>query len=170
MGNSVVDSDLSFNTYLDVILYLWAGLVIMKNLNGWWILLITLLGALNRETSVFIPAMYFMSKADWAFWPNMSKVFFGNRKALVVTFVCAIAYVAIFFGLRLYYGTQPLEAWRVGPGWPMIKLNKLSRASVKTYMEFFGVFAFLPIWAVFVLKYTDTRLKILFSDNSSSMV
>ena len=33
MGNGVVDSDLTFNTYMDVILYLCAGLVIVKNLN-----------------------------------------------------------------------------------------------------------------------------------------
>jgi len=162
MGNSVVDSDLSFNTYLDVILYLCAGLVIVKNLSPWWIVLITVLGAFNRETSVFIPAIYFMSRADWKAWPHFVKTFLADKSAFLVTTISAILYVIIFFGIRAYYGTRPLEAWRVDPGWPMIKLNFFSSASIKTYMEFFGVFAFFPIWAVFILKSADGRLKTFF--------
>jgi hypothetical protein len=162
MGNSVVDSDLTFNTYMDVIVYLCAGLVIVKQLNYWWIVALTVVGALNRETSVFIPAIFFFAKADWSALPSFRKTFFSERKVFWVTACATILFLAIFFSIRAYYGFRPLETWRVGPGWPMLKLNLFSASAVKTYMEFFGVFAFLPIWAIFVLKRADARLKILF--------
>ncbi len=162
MGNSVVDSDLTFNTYMDVIVYLSAGLVIVKNLNYWWIPVITIVGALNRETSVFVPALFFFSRADWTKFPSIWKTFIADRKAFIVTAISTVLYLSIFFGIRAYYGTKPLETWRVDPGLPMLKLNLFSASALKTYMEFFGVFAFFPIWAVFVLKDADRRLKIFF--------
>lgn len=161
-GNGVVDSDLTFNTYADIIFYLLAGLVIAKKMNDWWIVPITIFGAMNRETSVFIPALYFFSRVDWSVWPNFLKTFFSDRKAVMVTAVCAVVYVSIFVSIRAYYGYQPQQTWRVGPGWPMFKLNMLGSASVKTYSEFFGVFAFFPLWALFVLKQADYRLKVFF--------
>jgi hypothetical protein len=162
MGNSVVDSDLTFNTYMDIIVYLSAGLVIMKNLNYWWIAGITIAGAFNRETSVFIPAIFFFSKTDWSSWPSFRKMFFLDRRAFVVTACATVLFFAIFFGIRYHYGLRPLETWRVPPGLPMLKLNFLSASAIKTYMEFFGVFAIFPIWAIFVLKTADHRLRIIF--------
>ena len=162
MGNSVVDSDLTFNTYMDVIVYLLAGLVIVKNLNYWWIVALSVIGSFNRESSVFIPAIFFFAKADWSAWPSFWKTFFSDQKAFWITALSTILFFAIFFGIRIYYGFRPLETWRVDPGWPMLKLNLFSASGVKTYMEFFGVFAFFPIWAIFVLRSADARLKILF--------
>jgi hypothetical protein len=162
MGNTVVDSDLTFNTYMDVIVYLAVALVIMKNLNYWWVILLTIVGSLNRESSVFIPAIFFLSKVNWPSWPNFSATFFSDKKLFWITSLSVVLYFSIFFSIRAYYGYRPLETWRVGPGWPMLKLNLFSPPALKTYMEFFGLFAFLPIWAVAVLKDADKRLQILF--------
>lgn len=162
MGNGVVDSDLTFNTYMDLILYLAAGLVIAKNLSYWWIVGLTVVGAFNRETSVFIPAIFFLSKINWHDWPNIPKLIFSDKRAFTVTAISGVLFVVIFAGIRLYYGYQPQESWRVGIGLPMLKLNLLSSAAIKTYFEFFGVFAIFPIWALFALKTADYRLKVLF--------
>lgn len=162
MGNGVVDSDLTFNTYIDVILYLWAGIVIIKNLNYWWIAVITIIGAFNRETSVFIPVLFFFSKVNWPAWPQWFKAFFADRKAVLVTAVCGLSFVLIFVAIRLHYGYRPQSSWRVPIGLPMLKLNLLSSTAVKTYSEFFGIFAILPIWTLFVVKKANSHLKIFF--------
>src|SRR5687768_5851199 len=66
MGNAVADSDLSFNTYMDVILYLSLGIVIMESLSYWWVVALTVIGAFNRETSLLIPVIFLASKVNFA--------------------------------------------------------------------------------------------------------
>jgi hypothetical protein len=80
----------------------------------------------------------------------------------MITALCAVVYISIFAAIRMYYGYQPQSTWRVGPGWPMFKLNMLGSASVKTYSEFFGIFAFFPLWALFVLRRSEYHLKVFF--------
>lgn len=162
MGNAVMDSDLAFNSYMDVILYLWAGLVIVKNHNGWWIVLITTIGALNRETSLLIPLLYFASKAPWSIWKQPINFFLKDKSSLIISCVSTLLFLLIFISIRNYYGYQPPTEWRVPAGIQMIKLNLFSAASIKTYNEMFGVFAFLPIWCLIVFRQLDSRLKIFF--------
>jgi hypothetical protein len=162
MGNSVVDSDYTFNTYMDITVYLAAALVIVNAYNIWWILLITIVGALNRETSILVPALVFCSKVDWRAWPQIGKILFFDKRLLTVTIVSYLAFISIFIYLRVYYGYEAASTWRVPPGLPMLKLNLFSAASAKTYMEFFGVFGFLPFW--YLMKFTkmNTTLKVFF--------
>ena len=162
MGNAVVDSDLSFNTYMDNTLYLLAGLVIVKGYNDWWILPITIAGALNRETSMLIPALYFCSKVDWTAWPNFKKLFFTDLKPLMIAALSMICFIAIFVAIRAHFGYRPQTDWRVPAGLPMLKMNLFSGVSVKTYMEMYGVFGFLPIWCLFLFKEMNPYLKIFF--------
>lgn len=162
MGNSVVDSDLTFNTYMDIAVYLMAGLVIMKGYNYWWILPITIVGVLNRETSILIPALFFCAKTDWSKWPRIGKILFYDSRAFIVTAVSYTAFVIIFVYIRMYYGYEPQSTWRMAAGWPMLKLNLFSAVSVKTYMEMFGVLGFLPIWCILFFKSMNKRLKIFF--------
>ncbi|MBL0744246.1 hypothetical protein [Chryseolinea lacunae] len=162
MGNAVVDSDLSFNTYMDVTLYLLAGLVIVKGYSDWWIVPLTILGALNRETSLMIPAIYFCSKVDWSKWPDFKQLFFTNFKPWIVAAVSMVFFVVIFAAIRMHFGYRPQTDWRVPAGLPMLKLNLFSSVSVKTYMEMYGVFGFLPIWCLFLFKEMNQYLKIFF--------
>jgi len=162
MGNSVVDSDLTFNTYMDITVYLLAALVIVKNLSAWWIVPITIIGALNRETSILIPAMYFCAKTDWKQWPGIGKILFGNMQLFVVTAVSYILFVGIFVAIRNYYGYAPASTWRMAPGIPMLRMNMFSPVSVKSYMELFGVFAILPLWSLMIFRRMDYNLRVLF--------
>lgn len=162
MGNSVVDSDYTFNTYMDIIVYLLAALVIVKSYNIWWIVPITIIGALNRETSILIPALAFCAKADWRKWPKVMSILFENQRMLSVTVISYVLFVSIFVSVRVYYGMQPVSTWRVPAGLPMIKLNLLSASAMKTYMEMFGVFGFLPFWSILLIKRMDYHLRVFF--------
>lgn len=162
MGNGVVDADLTFNTYVDIILYIAAGIVIVKGLSPWWIVCLTALGSLNRETSLFIPVLYFFSRFTWDQWPSVQKVFLGNIPVIRLTAFSVVLFFLIFVSIRLYYGFEPVQTWRVSAGWPMLKLNLFSSVSLKTYMELFGVFGFLPIWVALIYKQMNRHLKLFF--------
>lgn len=160
MGNGVVDADLTFNTYMDATLYLAAGLVIIKSSNPAWIVALTILGALNRETSLLIPALYFFAKFKWDSWPSVPNLFKSNSTVIAITATSTLLFMIIFIGIRYYYGLQPVSSWRVEPGWPMLKLNLFSAVSAKTYMELFGIFGFLPFLSFFGIKSLSPTLKI----------
>ncbi|HEY0274107.1 MAG TPA: hypothetical protein VGC22_13030, partial [Chitinophaga sp.] len=103
-GNGVHNSDLSFNTYLDVVLYLWAGCVILYRRNDAWIVLITLLGALNRETSLLIPVIYFASRTTLPQFISGQAFHWPPLRTWVITAASIALYVAVFAGIRMYYG------------------------------------------------------------------
>jgi hypothetical protein len=162
MGNAVTDSDLSFNTYMDVILYLCAGLVIVKSWSPWWILLITTVGAFNRETSLLIPVIYFFCKADYSRPFSLIKTFFSNRSVILSLGLSTLFFVGIFVAIRMHYGYVPATRWRVSAGLPMLKLNLFSVVSIKSYMEMFGVIGIMPLICIYYFKKIDSQLRIIF--------
>jgi hypothetical protein len=147
---------------MDVIIYLLAALVIVKNLSGYWIIPITILGAANRETSLLIPAIYFFSKFSWQSWPAWNALVKNNAKVLIVSVTATLAFFIVFVYIRSYFGYQPVSVWRAAAGLPMLKLNLLSSVSIKTYMELFGIFALLPIWAILTFSSMHSHLKVFF--------
>lgn len=162
MGNAVIDSDLSFNTYMDVILYLLAGIVITRRLNAWWIVVIAVAGAFNRETSLLIPLIYFASIVDYSNlrgWRKWTKEHINQIIAVVASLVL---FAAIFALIRTHYGYVPATRWRVPAGPEMLKLNLFSVVSAKTYMEMFGVFGILPFACMVGFKRMNSTLKIFF--------
>jgi hypothetical protein len=162
MANGVMDSDLAFNSYMDVILYLWAGIVIVKDLNWWWIVLISVLGAFNRETSLLIPVIFFFSKVEWTNLKAVPVFLKDNIKLIAVCVTATVLFLAIFVSVRVYYGYQPQTQWRVPAGPQMLKLNLFSGVAVKSYNEIFGVLGFLPIWCLLFFKQMNRNLKIFF--------
>ncbi|MFQ3639155.1 MAG: hypothetical protein SNJ62_03990, partial [Chloracidobacterium sp.] len=100
MSYSHYDSDLQFSTFFDIIFYLLAGLCILQGSFA-WIVPITLLAALNRETSGLIPflllsvSMFALPKGSW-------------HKVIPLFVTSLMTYIAIFIGLRLIYGSQEL--------------------------------------------------------------
>jgi hypothetical protein len=162
MGNGVVDSDLTFNTYMDITLYMLAGIVIVKNLSPWWIILLTVLGGLNRETALFIPVLYFFSNFVWSDWPSIKNLFINNLKVIGITASAVVLFFTIFIAIRSYYGIQPVSTWRVSAGLPMLKLNLFSSVSIKTYMELYGIMGFLPFWAILIYRTMNKHLKLFF--------
>jgi len=147
MGNSIFNSDLSFNTYMDVLLYLVAAWVIVTNQNIWWMLPIMIIGALNRETSALILVLFMVAKIPvervwdvalfkWKSWPV---------KEIVVSVVAGVAFMAIILTIRDYFGYREAQKWPVPMGLPNLKWNFASIHTIRTIFENVGTYSILPI-------------------------
>jgi hypothetical protein len=153
MGNAVIASDLTFNTYLDNVFYLSAACIIVYKLNSYWLIPIIILAALNRETSMLIPFLYFISNIDFTKFTfkgmNLANIRIPKVRIWMLTICLYILFFGIFAGIRLYFGYQPQQVWKVESGAPMINLNLFSTVAIKSYFEMLGVFSVIP----FILLY-----------------
>jgi len=149
MGNAVIASDLTFNTYFDIIFYLLAALIIVKKRNPAWIIPIVMLSAFNRETSILIPFLFFISNCDFSNFnfKNYKSLlnFLPSKRIWLIAITSFFIFLLIFIGLRIYYGYQPQQVWKVPAGIQMIRLNLVSAVSVKSYFEMLGLFSVIPI-------------------------
>jgi len=145
------DSDLQFNTYLDVVFYLGAGLCILGN-RPWGLIPLMILAAFNRESSGFIPLLWVFAPGFRAFWKRTGR--------LAVAGVAMGAYVAIFVGLRQVYGDQFMHtAHGTTPGLGMFDYN-LGR--IITWRKLLATFSLIPILALIGYRVWPTVLKNLF--------
>ncbi len=161
LGNAVAVADLSFNTYMDIIFYLTTANIIVYKKNYLWLVPITILASLNRETGILIPALYFISQTDFTNF-NPSKTFwksivFPSAKIWWLTTFLYVLFFAVFVSLRIYFGYKPQQVFKVPAGLPMLKLNLFSAVGVKAFMELLGTFAVIPL----IILYTFKRLPYL---------
>ena len=159
LGSAVHNSDLSFNTYLDVVLYLLAACVMLYRKNPWWIPVITLAGVLNRETALLIPALYLVEKMEWR---GLSKIKLPAPSVMLITGVSLIVYVICFVGIRLYYGyraPEPVFDNQVMVGLPMLRVNLFSGQAVKSYFEMYGALGVLPFTPLFTFRHNSRVLQ-----------
>ena len=162
-GNAVTAADLSFNTYLDIIFYLLAANLILYQRNRNWLFLIIPLAALNRETALLIPALYFISKTDFELFSfkkfNIKNIKWPAKDTWVFTALLYIIFIAIFISLRWYYGYRPQQEWKAPAGWPMLKLNLFSAVGIKAYFELLGTFGVIPFIILWKFKTFPHLLK-----------
>jgi len=151
ISNSYFDSDLAFNTFFDIIFYLLAGLCILKG-KYIWIVPITLLAALNRETSGLIPFLLLISVF------MLQK---GSLRKVMPVFIIALAtYVAIFIALRFIYGKQELFIPYGHP--PGLNLLQYNLFRTETWRQLIGTLSIIPIIAVIGYKKWPLQLRIFF--------
>jgi hypothetical protein len=151
IGNVVMNSDLSLNTYMDVILYLLAAYVIMGKKNSAWIIPLSILGAMNRETAAFIPLMLFFAHCD------IKNRVFPPRNIWIQTIVSGVLFLSILIAIRLYYGYHP----ETHP-WNLLKYNLYSATSFYTYFEIFGAVGFLPLICLYYWRKNSPILQTFF--------
>lgn len=133
MKNAFYDNDLSFNTYFDLIFYLLAVILIL-NRKYYWLILVTALAALNRETSGLIP---FLALAALV---NEELPLF---KKLLPFLFSGLAFVVIFIGLHILYPNRPLYIpYEVVPGYPMLIYN-VTRSF--TWTQLFYMLGLIPV-------------------------
>lgn len=166
MGNAVFNSDLSLNTYMDLLLFLWMACVVLYRANAWWIVPITILGALNRETALLIPGLYFLAAAVD---PANKKRLLGLSwlqnppvRTWVITAVSLAAFLVVFIGIRMHYGFKPpgmAEETGMTFGWQLIKFNTTGRYGVQTLIEMYGVLGFLPLAWLFCFRRLPVLLR-----------
>jgi hypothetical protein len=151
ISNSYYDSDLAFNTFFDIIFYLLAGLCILKR-KYIWIVPITLLAALNRETSGLIPFLLIIS------------VFILQKgslpKVMPVFIIAVVTYVAIFVGLRLIYGKQELFIPYGHP--PGLELLAYNLFRTETWRQLIATLSIIPIIAIIGYKKWPLQLRVFF--------
>ncbi|MEQ8471070.1 MAG: hypothetical protein RIC35_07790 [Marinoscillum sp.] len=100
MANSTFKSGLSIDTYFDVVFYLLAGIFVIKR-KYFWIIPLSFIACLNRETSAFIPLMIFT--------PYIGKETFKSKQRWIA-FVCSgFAYALAFLIPRIYFGLEPAK-------------------------------------------------------------
>lgn len=95
---SVFKSDFSFDTYFDIIFYLTAGALIIKQ-QYIWLPALTFVACLNRETCAFIPLMVLFPLS----WPITAQ----NKMRWVASGVSMIAFLIAFLLPRFYFGYVP---------------------------------------------------------------
>lgn len=156
LGNGVTVADLSFNTYMDIILYLITANIIVYNKNHLLLIPITVLGAFNRETSILIPALYFISQMDLTKFSlknfSFKSIKFPAGKTWLVTILLYVIFFTIFISLRVHFGYRPQQVWKVPAGLQMLKLNLASATAVKAYMELIATFAVIPLIILYKFK------------------
>lgn len=163
LGNSVTAADLSFNTYMDIIFYLFTANLILYRWNRNWLLLIVPLAAFNRETGLLIPALYFISQTDFSRFSlrkgGFKNIGFPKVNTWVFTAILYLIFMAIFIGLRMHYGYRPQQEWKAPSGLPMLRLNLFSAVGAKAYMELIGTFAVIPLIILYKFRAFPHLLK-----------
>lgn len=166
MGNAVIASDLTFNTYLDNIFYLFTACIILYKKNPFWLLPLTLFAAFNRETAMLIPFLYFVSQTDFSNFRlktfNIKSVQFPGSAVWFLTAGLYIIFFAVFIGVRIYYGYVPAQSWKATSGIPMIKLNLFSAVGVKAYFEMIGLFSVIPFIILYKFNRFPLQLRVWF--------
>ena len=152
MSYSSHDSDLQFSTFFDVLFYLLAAWCILAE--RWvWLMPLTLLAALNRESSALIPLLL-LGSALFAMEPG------AWRRALPVVLVMLAIYVGVFVGLRALYGPQELTvAYGLRPGLALLRFNLLRTV---TWSELAVTLGVVPFAAVYSYRAWPMQLRVFF--------
>jgi hypothetical protein len=141
-------SDLQFNTYLDVVFYLLAAWAVARD-RLIWLLPITALAALNRESSLLVPLLALAGLPD-ASSPERA------RRMRVAVLGLAI-YALAFVGLRWAYGKQELIVpYGHHPGVDLFLYN-LGRA--RTWVQLVATFNILPFLALAAWRWWPPLLR-----------
>jgi hypothetical protein len=149
------NSDLRFDTYLDVAFYLLAALCILRER---YLVVVALmaLAALNRETSGLIPVLllaHFLARSR----RREGRFRLESREALIVSAAFAV-YAAVFVAVRLAYPAQALVIPHGSP--PGLPLFLFNVSEWLTWVQLFAVLGILPVLAVFGYRYWPMPLRV----------
>lgn len=154
MSYAYYNSDLSFNTSLDLIFYLLAGISILnRKIN--WVIPITFFAALNRETSGLIPFLFFFSFHDF----KMKKINLKNDMPVLLSMAI---YLTVFIMLRLVFPVSDrgyVDADGHYPGLDMLMYNLLRGI---TWLQLFATLGILPLFALLGYPKSSLQLKTFF--------
>lgn len=147
------NSDLSFNTFLDVVFYLLAAICLLDN-RLTWILPITLLAALNRESSGLIPLMVL----SFSIFPQSN---ISSKKYFKISALSFFIYIIVFFGIRFYLGDRDLMT--PGGGDPLtLELLFHNLFRIVTWRELLATLSIIPLIAILGYERWPIQLKQFF--------
>lgn len=142
MCHGLYDTDMTFNTYTDISIFLIAALLILNNKHAWLVPLI-MAAAFNRETSGCIPFMLLFSQwrrdLRWGA-PSGAWIVFG---------LCLGLWIAIVGGMRLpfVFGIKPYIVPTAGVK-PVLPLLLFNLTWPRTWIFLLATLGLLPLLAL----------------------
>ena len=133
-------ADLGFNASTDVLLYLGAALALVSGRYA-WLVPITAIAALNRESSILIPYMALAFAVRWE--PRLTL-----DKAIAAPAFAALAlWCVLFVALHVSLGSRPWALHESGaaPGFSYLQYNLTNPAA---WEHGFGMLGILPLLAL----------------------
>lgn len=133
-------ADLGFNASTDVMLYLGAALALVSGRPS-WLVPITVVAALNRESSILIPYMALAFAVRRKPRPTLDKTFAGPA------FAALAAWCVILIALHVSLGARPWALHESGaaPGFSFLRYNLTNRDA---WEHGFGMVGILPLLAL----------------------
>ncbi len=145
-------SDLSFNTYFDLIFYLLAGILILEGRYA-WLPVLMVAAALNRETSLAIPVL----ALAWGWRGDPEE----RKQARVYGGAALVIGLGVYAGLHGYYPEAPIYLFggELPPGWGLFRYNL---TVPETPLLLFQTLGFLPLVVLLTYRHWHPFLRICF--------
>jgi hypothetical protein len=147
MSQALYNSDLSVNTYFDVIAYLLAARCVVSG-QAWTVVPIVIVAAFNRDTAAMIPALAVAPLlARAAIAPRSTLTVIRSVEArgpIVVAMVGLVAFAVVYMGIRKVVGPAPWP-WGNTGGTTMLRANL---HDTNVYLHLPLTFSVLPVLAV----------------------
>jgi hypothetical protein len=150
MSQAFFNSGLSFDSYGDLIAYLAAALLILDRRYA-WIVPLTVLAALNRETSGLIPVMLVAA----GFWIGRRTP--DGRRAIAIGGVALLAFAVTTVALRSIVGPgEVIHPHGKQIGWEIFELN-VGRGV--TWDKLFQTVTIVPVLAAAAWRHWEPALR-----------
>lgn len=155
MCHGLYDTDMTFNTYTDMSIFLGAGLLILHNRPA-WIVPLMCVAPFNRETSGCIPVMLLFSAITLQ--PRFQ---LPPRRILYIAAGGLLLWLAIVGGLRLVYGMRPYIVPTAGKK-PILPLLTFNLTWWRTWVFLFATLGLMPFMALISWKAWPETLRRFF--------
>ncbi len=150
MSRAVYDSDLSTNTYFDVLFFLLAGLLVLND-RRLWVVPVVAVAAFNRETSALIPALVLVGGLR----PGGEGR--PGREKLVIAAAGWCVFTVVFLGVRAVLGERELfEPYGISVGLERLFANLTSSVG---WLELTLTFGLVPLLSIAALSVAPRVLR-----------
>jgi hypothetical protein len=148
MSQALYNSDLSVNTYFDLIAYLIAAVSVASG-RTWALVPIVVVAALNRDTSAMIPLLAVAPLVARAVDAPRQTVDLmrppGARRTIVIAAIGVVAFGAVYLGIRAVVGPASWPWGNTGAA-TMLRANLHDRNAYLHVPLTFSVLPLLAVW------------------------
>jgi len=157
ISTCVWKSDLSFNTYMDILFFVCAAYVIASERSSWLILPLSALAAFNRETAILIPMMLLFTRGF-----DFFKFQIASKKDVVISIISLFVFVSILISIRLYYGYEEVGTKLRGEDPAELFYVYYNLSDPNTYYRVFAAMSLFPVLFLMGWRQMDSYLTRLF--------
>jgi hypothetical protein len=144
-------SGLAFDTYFDILFYLLAASFTVSKHYA-WIIPLSALAAINRETGILIPLLPLISTVQ--FRPRLQ----FHRRTTLMSLASLCLFIVLMLGVRAWYGPRSYYHLFI-PGLDLLRYNL---TNFNTYYSAISTYSLVPFIAILNWKYWPNLLRRLF--------